>query len=132
LSLQRREDQDRHRPAGAAPGLQHRDAVHLGQPDVEDHGIVRLAFAEVMPFLAVERTIHHVTGIGQRGCKLAVEIGIILDHEKAHGYSPVLGSIGCPIRPSIRLCEAFLMADRPASPQTRFSENRFPFFGIML
>ena len=37
--------------------------------------------------LAIEGTIHRVPGIGQRGRKLPVEIGIILDDEKTQATS---------------------------------------------
>jgi hypothetical protein len=36
-----------------------------------------------MSLLAVKRAIDHVAGVGQRGCKLAIEIGIVFDDEKA-------------------------------------------------
>ena len=36
-----------------------------------------------MPLLAVESAVDHIAGIGQRGGELPVEIGIVLDNEKA-------------------------------------------------
>jgi len=36
-----------------------------------------------MPLLAVEGAVDHVTGIGQRGGELPVEIGIVFDNKKA-------------------------------------------------
>ena len=36
-----------------------------------------------MPLLAVKGAIDHIAGIGQRGRKLAIEIGIVFDDEKA-------------------------------------------------
>src|SRR5204862_1277851 len=75
--------EDRHGPAGAAPGLEHRDAVHLRQTDVENDRIVGLALAEEMAFFAVERAIDHVACVDERGRKLPVEIGIVLDDEEA-------------------------------------------------
>ena len=87
-AVARGEQQHRHGAAGAPPCLQHRDAVHLGQADVEDDGVIGLGLAEIMALLAVEGAVHHVAGIGQRGGELAVEIGIVLDHEEAHsGFS---------------------------------------------
>jgi hypothetical protein len=38
-----------------------------------------------MPLLAVEGAVDDVTGIGQRGRKLAVKIGVVLDDEQAQG-----------------------------------------------
>ena len=36
-----------------------------------------------MPLFAVESAINDIAGVGQRGGKLPVEIGIVLDNEKA-------------------------------------------------
>src|SRR5215471_3413181 len=82
-AVARGQDEDRHGPAGAAPGLEHRDAVHLRQTNVENDRIVRLALAEKMAFFAVERAIDHVACVDERGRKLPVEIGIVLDDEEA-------------------------------------------------
>ena len=62
-AVARGEDQHRHRAPVAAPRLQHRDAVHLRQADIEHHGVVGLAVAEKMPLLAVEGAIDHIAGI---------------------------------------------------------------------
>ena len=78
------EDQHRHRASVAAPCLQHRDAVHLRQADVENDGVIGFAVTEEVPLLAVERAIDHITGIRQRRRQLTVEIGVILDDEQAH------------------------------------------------
>ena len=82
-AVARGEDQNRHHPLVAAPCLQHRDAVHLRQADVENDGVIGLAVAEEVPLLAVERPVDHITGIRQRGRQLTVEIGVILDNEQA-------------------------------------------------
>ena len=82
-AVARGEDQDRHRAAVAAPRLQHRDAVHLGQADIEHDGVIGFAVAEKMPLLAIERAIDHITGIRQRRRKLTVEIRIVLNNEQA-------------------------------------------------
>ena len=82
-AVARGEHQHRHGAAGAPPRLQHRNAVHLGQADVEDDGVVGLGLAEVMPLLAVEGAVDHIAGVGQRRRELAVEIGIVLDNEEA-------------------------------------------------
>ena len=92
-AVARGEDQHRHGAAGAPPGFQHRDAVHLRQADVEDHGVVGLALAEVMPLLAVERAVDDVAGVGQRGRELPVEIGIVLDDEEPHGVLRRIGPL---------------------------------------
>ena len=81
-AVARGEDEHRHGAPGAPPGFQHRDAVHLGQADVEDDGVVGLGLAEEVALLAVEGAIDHVAGVGQRGGELTVEIGIVLDDEE--------------------------------------------------
>ena len=81
-AVARGENEDRHGPAGPSPSLEHRDAVHLGQADVEDDGVVGLAFAEEVSLLAVEGTIDHVARVSERGRELPVEIGIVLDDEE--------------------------------------------------
>ncbi len=85
-TIARGEDQHRHGAAGAAPRLQHRNAVHLGQADIEDHRVVGLALAEEMPLLAVEGAVDDVAGVGQRRRQLPVEIGIVLDDEEPHQF----------------------------------------------
>ena len=84
-AIARGEHQDWHGAAGPPPGFQHRDAVHLRQPDVEDDRVVRFAFAEVMPLLAVESAVNDIPGLGQRSRQLAVEIRIVFDNKKPQG-----------------------------------------------
>ena len=91
-AVARGQDQHRHGAAGAAPCLQHRDTVHLGQADVEDHGVVRLAFAEEVPLLAVKGAVDDVSGVGQRRRQLPIEVRIVLDDEEPHGPSPLWGT----------------------------------------
>src|SRR5207237_4974917 len=67
--------------------------VHLGQPDVEDHRVIGFGFAEIVAFFAVEGAIDHIAGVGQRGRELPVEVGIVLDDEEAHIYSPLCRTI---------------------------------------
>ena len=82
-AVARGEDDDRHVALGAAPLLEHADAVHLGQADVEDDDVVGLGLAEEVAFLAVEGGIDGVAGVGQRRDELAIEIAIILDDQNA-------------------------------------------------
>ena len=77
------QDQNRHRAAVAPPGLQHRDAVHLRQADIEHDRVIGLAVAEKVPLLAVEGAIDHIAGVGQRRGELTIEIGIIFNDEQA-------------------------------------------------
>ena len=82
--------QHRHGTPDAAPRLQHRNAIHLRQADIQNDGVVRLGLAEKVAFLAVEGPIHHIAGVRQRGGELAIEIRIIFDNEEAHGVSPAV------------------------------------------
>ncbi len=82
-AVARGEDQHRHGAPVAAPGLQHRNAVHLRQADIEHDRVIGLAVAEKVPLLAVERAIDHVAGVGQRRRELAIEIGIVFNDEQA-------------------------------------------------
>ncbi len=84
-AVARGEDDDRHLALGAAPLLEHADAVHLGQAGVEDDDVVGLGLAEEEALLAVEGGIDGVAGIGQRRDQLAIEIAIILDDQNAQG-----------------------------------------------
>ena len=43
----------RHCDAGVAPAAEQREAVHLRQPEVEDHGVVALGLPEEIRALAV-------------------------------------------------------------------------------
>jgi hypothetical protein len=78
----RGEDEDGHGAAGATPGFQHRNAVHFRQTDIEDDGVVGLALTEIVALLAVESAVDDISGIGQRGCQLPIEIGVVLDDKK--------------------------------------------------
>jgi hypothetical protein len=62
-AVARGQDQHRHGAAGAAPFLQHRNAVHLRQADVEDDGVVGLALAEKWPSSPSKRAIDHIAGV---------------------------------------------------------------------
>ena len=84
-AVARGQHEHRHGAPIAPPGFQHRDAIHLWQADVEDDGVVGLELAQIMAFLAVEGAIDDIAGVGQRGGELAVEVGVVLDDEKAQG-----------------------------------------------
>src|SRR3989442_588209 len=58
----RRQDQDRHGPAGRPPPLEHRDPVQPRQAKIENDGVIGLGVTEKMPFLAVARAIDRVAG----------------------------------------------------------------------
>ena len=82
-AIARGQDQHRHQPSVAAPCLQHRDAVHLGQADVEHDRIIGFAVAEEVALLAIEGAVDHVAGIAQRRGELTIEIGIVFNDEEA-------------------------------------------------
>ena len=83
-AVARGEDQDRHRPPRLAPGLQHRDAVALGQADVEHDRVIGLGVAEEPALLAVEGAIDRVAGRFERSGNLAVEITVVFDNQQSH------------------------------------------------
>ena len=61
------------RPRGA-PFLEHGDAVHLRQADIEDDGVIGFGVAEKMAFLAVIGLIDDIARFFQRFGQLPVEI----------------------------------------------------------
>ncbi len=77
--------------------LEHADAVHLRQADIEDHRVIGLGIAEKMPFLAVEGLVDDIAGIGQRLDDLAVQVLVILDDEYPHGITILLPETGSAI-----------------------------------
>ncbi len=83
-AVARGEDQHRHHPLVAPPGLKHRDTVHLGQADIQHDRVIGLAVAKEMSLLTVERAIDHVSGIRQGRGELAVQIRVILNDEQTH------------------------------------------------
>ena len=87
-AVARGEDDHRHLALGAAPLLEHADAVHLRQADIEDDDVVGLGLAEEVALLAVEGGVDGVAGVGQRRDQLAIEIAVILDDQDAHGLPP--------------------------------------------
>ena len=88
-AIPRGEDQNGHGPAGPPPGLEHRDAVHLGQANIQDHGVVRFALAEIVSLFTVESAIDDVARIRECGRELPIEIGIVLDNKKPQGIAPL-------------------------------------------
>ncbi len=86
-AVARGEDEHGHLAPLAPPGLQHREPVHLRQADVQHDGVIGLGLAEEMAFLAIMGAVDGIAGLGQRLDHLAIEIGIVLDNEQAHGNS---------------------------------------------
>src|SRR5690348_39201 len=84
-AITRGEHEHGHCAPGAAPGFQYGNAVHFRQANIEDHSIVGFGLPEIMTLFAVERAIDDISGVGQRSGELAIEIGVILDHEEAQG-----------------------------------------------
>ena len=66
----------------------HRHAVHLGEAQIEYHGVVGLVVAEIMPFLAVMRTVDDVAGLFERGHDLAVQILVVFNDEQSQRLYP--------------------------------------------
>ena len=74
--------------AGLAPFLQHGDAVHLGQAQIQDHRIVRFGIAQEIAFLAIQGAVDHIAGIAQRLFQKALQILVILHQKNTHAISP--------------------------------------------
>jgi len=81
------EQQHRHGAALPAPCLEHREPVHLRQADIEDDRVIGLGLAQIMALLAVEGAVDHIAGVRERSRQLAIEIGVVLDDEQAHGQN---------------------------------------------
>jgi hypothetical protein len=81
----RGQDQDGSSLAVAAPALQHRDAVDLGQAQVEDHRVVRLGVAKEMRLLAVGGVVDGVVGVGQGLFQLPRQVRIVFRQQDPHG-----------------------------------------------
>jgi len=56
-TVARGEDQHRQPASGRAPSLQHGDAGHLGQAEIEHGGVVGLGVPEVLSVFAVQREV---------------------------------------------------------------------------
>jgi len=65
-AIARGQDQDWHHLAGLAPILQYRDAIHLGQAEIQDHRVIRFGVTQEMTFLAIFGAVDHIAGISQR------------------------------------------------------------------
>jgi len=59
---ERRQDQHRHGASVRAPALEHRQAVHVGQAEIEDDGAVVLGITAEPGFLAVADGLDHIAG----------------------------------------------------------------------
>ena len=84
-AVARRKHEHWHGAAAATPGFQDRDAIHFRQTDIKNDRVVRLGLAEKVALLAIESAVDDITRVGQRSGKLAIEVGIVLDHEEAQG-----------------------------------------------
>ena len=62
------------------------DAVHVGQPEIEDRRIVRLGFAKELSLLAVERPIDRIPRLFQSGDNLLVQNLVVFNNEEAHAW----------------------------------------------
>jgi hypothetical protein len=79
-----REDDDGGLAAVAPPGGQDGHAVHLGQAEIEDDGVVGFRIPQELPLLAVERGVDRVARLFEGGHDLLIEDFVVLDNEKAH------------------------------------------------
>ena len=84
LSVARGENEDGRDFALSAPGLEHCDAVHLGQAEVEHDRVIRLGLAEKLAVLAIAGGVDRVARFVQRPRELVAQVFIVLNHENAH------------------------------------------------
>jgi hypothetical protein len=92
--LARRQDQDRH-PAPAAQGTDHVDAVHVGQPQVQQHhvGLVRRRQAQGRG--AVGGRVHAVPPYLHVDHEGPYELRVVLHHQHpGHGCTPFFTPAG--------------------------------------
>ena len=75
-------DQHRHDAPGAAPFLEHGDAVLFRQADVEHHGVIGLGVAEKLRLLAIIGAIDRIARLLQSRDDLAVQILVVLHHKQ--------------------------------------------------
>jgi D-alanyl-D-alanine carboxypeptidase/D-alanyl-D-alanine-endopeptidase (penicillin-binding protein 4) len=79
--------QDDHRNGNArlAPAAEQREAVDVGQAEVEQDGAVLLGAHEEVGTAAVAGDIHRVAGLCQCALHLRSKRALVLDHQNPHG-----------------------------------------------
>ncbi len=118
------EQKDRHAAAGASPGFEHGEPVHLGQTDIENYRVIRLGLAEIVAFLPVEGPVDHVARIAERGGKLPIEVGIVLDDQETHRSSAPASESEAHLL--LRLIRARTRAGASANARAGTSRRRRP------
>ena len=88
-AVPRGQDENRHVEPRIAPAFEHADAIHIGQSEIEDDGIIGLALAEIMAFVAIIGEIDRIVGLGQGGTQLTAEIAVVFHYQDTHGF-PIL------------------------------------------
>ena len=68
----------------APPALEHADAVHHRQAEIEHHGIVGLVGPEIVALLAIRGEVDRIAGIAQAVVQLPRQVGIVFDHQNPH------------------------------------------------
>jgi len=63
-TIPRGENDNWHLAIGAPPLLEDGNAVHLRQPEIEDHDVIGLGIAKKIPLLPVARAVYRVAGVG--------------------------------------------------------------------
>ncbi|MDG5975977.1 peptidase [Hydrogenophaga taeniospiralis CCUG 15921] len=81
----RGQDQHRHRAAGIAPALEHRQPVEHRQAQVEHHRVKRLRVAQEVGLAPVVGLIHRVASFHQARAQLRAQGGFVFNQQDAHG-----------------------------------------------
>ena len=83
----RGQDQHRHGAAVGAPALEHGEAIHARQAEIEDDGAVVLGVAQEPGFFAVARGLDHIAGGLQRALDVGRDPPVVFDKQQAHYFS---------------------------------------------
>jgi hypothetical protein len=82
-----RQHQHGHDEPGAAPSGEQRQAIHAGQPEIEEHRVVAFAARQIVGARAVARHVDGVTGGTQGLGQMAGQARLVFDDQESHRCS---------------------------------------------
>ncbi len=80
----RRKDEHRNIAPLGTPSLENVEPLHLRQPEIKDHGGIRLGCAKLIALKAVGSPVDDVTGLSKSGGQTFGELIVILDQQNAN------------------------------------------------